>query len=173
MASLTPSISISIASSAKSSLKEWKPTGPPTTNLARYADGGRSSPGLTSRKDGLRSRSSISRRNSRSLRDTPLLGVRPRIQPRLTTNLFSKMKFEVLLFNYQTNEKDHEAPLTSTFLSLLFIAGVGVIVALYSGETLRCSVQQNQVGCQTMSSVSDCDNLLLVSCSTACGGTPY
>ena len=78
-----------------------------------------------------------------------------------------------LLKPKESTEPYDPAPATNQAVSALFVAGVAVLVALYSTTTLRCSTQENQVGCQTMNSVKDCDNLLLASCSTQCGGSPY
>lgn len=78
-----------------------------------------------------------------------------------------------LLKPKEATEPYDPAPATNQAVSALFVAGVAVLVALYSTTTLRCSTQENQVGCQAMNSVKDCDNLLLASCTTQCGGTPY
>ena len=84
------------------------------------------------------------------------------------------MKFFFNLLKPKDKEPPYDpAPLTNQAVSALFVGGVAVLVALYSTTTLRCSTQQNQVGCQTMNSVKDCDNLLLASCTTQCGGNPY
>lgn len=80
---------------------------------------------------------------------------------------------ELILFRSPKYEKQSVPPLLGTALSLVFLAGLGLIVALYSTETLRCSMVANQVGCQTMTSAADCDNLLTATCTTKCSQTPY
>ena len=50
---------------------------------------------------------------------------------------------------------------------MFYIAALFIIVAIPA--YFRCSPQLNQVGIQEITSVSDCDNLLLVTCKNSCG----
>jgi len=83
------------------------------------------------------------------------------------------MKLDLLLFRADEEDKEHPAPVTSRAVSIVFVAGCTLILALYSSETLRCSVQENQVACLKMTSVKDCDNIVQASCTTKCASTPY
>lgn len=85
---------------------------------------------------------------------------------------FNEMR-QLQLFRSPKYEEQLLPPLFGTFLSLLFLAGLAVIVVLYSTETLRCSMVPNQIGCQTMTSAADCDNLVTATCTTKCSQTPY
>ena len=83
------------------------------------------------------------------------------------------IKLQLALFKSPKYEEQPVPPLASTCLSLVFLLGLAAIVTLYSTEILRCSLVANQIGCQTMNSAADCDNLLTATCTSKCSQTPY
>lgn len=69
-----------------------------------------------------------------------------------------------------SQDEQHLAAKYNLALSLLFyIVALFIIVAIPS--YFRCTPKANQIGQQKINSVSDCDNLLLTTCTNSCGKT--
>ena len=85
------------------------------------------------------------------------------------TNFFSflsgKIKSESL---HLFKDDENFAPRLNLSCSFVFYI-VALFIVVSIPAYFRCSLQKNQVGVQKLTSVSDCDNLLLVTCKNSCG----
>jgi len=83
-----------------------------------------------------------------------------------TTNE-TKFGFLHLLENKIDGIKAEDYQTFNKFLSFLFVCmSITIISSFIFIDNVRCSVQDNIAGCQTMNSIINCENLVSVSCIT-------